>query len=340
MKTRAKFLVLLLATVATLLLAVGQGSVHIPMGDILSMVGQRLFGFSPAVPVAANMQSIFFQIRMPRVLLAFLVGAALAVSGVLMQSVLRNPLASSFTLGVSSGAAMGASLAIMTGAGFLGLFTLPAFGLIFGLITVALAVGLAARMDKTMGNTTIVLTGMAFSMFANAMISLIVSLSHDNAQRIIFWQMGSFSLKDWSHPAILFPVAIVGVLVALYFSREMDMMTFGEEQAKAAGVDILPVKRILLGTGAVITGCAVSMVGVIGFVDLFTPHVARRLFGARHRLVVPAAALLGGVFMVLCDLVARTVVSPIELPVGAVTSAIGAPFFIYLYFSGRRGKAC
>ncbi|MEG2086763.1 MAG: iron ABC transporter permease [Angelakisella sp.] len=328
MKTAAKFLTLLLLSLAALLLAVGLGSVAIAPA--------QLWGILQGDPALDTLSSILFHIRMPRALLAFVVGGALSVSGVLMQSVLRNPLASSFTLGISSGAAVGAGVAVLCGASFAGIFTMPLFGLGFGLLTVFLAVWLASKLDKNLGNTTIILTGMAFSMFANAMITFLMALSRENALRVVYWQMGSFAMKSWRELLVLFPVTLLCSLFVLRYSSEMDLMTFGEEQAQSSGVDIVRVKWTLLGVGAALTGVAVSLVGVIGFVDLFTPHVARKIFGSRHRVVLPAAALLGGIFMTLCDLLSRTLVSPIELPVGAVTAALGAPFFIYLYFNRKR----
>ncbi|MGL5259327.1 MAG: FecCD family ABC transporter permease [Lachnospiraceae bacterium] len=338
MKIKSKFMILIIIAIVALILAIGIGSVFIPVPDLLKIIGNNLLGFTYAIYPDDTLVSIFLKIRLPRALLAFIAGSALSVSGVIVQSILRNPLASSYTLGISSGAAVGASISILFGFTFLGSLTLPFFGLCFGLLTVVLAVGLANRIDKNMGNTTIILTGMAFSMFANAMISFFMTWSKEGAQRIIFWQLGSFSLKDWTHPTILFPVALIGIGIAMYFAKELDLMTFGEEQAKASGVSIYKIKWLLLSVAAVITGFTVSMVGIIGFVDLFTPHIARRIFGAKHKLVIPSAAIMGGTFMVLCDLVARTLTSPTELPVGAVTSAIGAPFFIYLYFERKAGK--
>lgn len=337
MKTKKIFTILIAAAVLALVIGIGVGSVYIPAPDIFKILAKTLFGTEFQVVPDKNIEAIFLNIRLPRALLAFIVGAALSVSGVIVQSILRNPLASSYTLGISSGAVVGASLAILFGFSFLGLYTIPFFGIVFGLLTVFLAIFIACRIDQNMMSTTIILTGMALSMFASSITSFLMSVSKESAQRIIFWQMGSFSMKDWIHPIMLFPITLIGILIALFFSKEMDLMTFGEEQAKAAGVDVIKIKWILLGIGAILTGFAVSLVGVIGFVDLFTPHVARKLLGAKHRVVIPAAAIMGGIFMILCDLIARTITSPAELPVGAVTSFIGAPFFIYLYFDKGRG---
>jgi iron complex transport system permease protein len=271
--------------------------------------------------------------------LAFLVGGAVAVSGSVMQSVLKNPLASSYTLGVSSGASLGAALIIVTGftIPFLGVFTLPVTGLVFGLATVFSAVKFAAMMDKSLETNTIILVGMVFSLFVNAMLTLVTAMARDHLAQLTYWQMGSFSLKDWSNVIILFPLVLIGVILIQNFSKEMDIMTFGEDQAFTMGVDVHKVKWSLLSLSAALTGSAVAFVGVIGFIDLIAPHVVRKIFGSSHKIVIPMSMLFGGSFMVICDLVARTIISPSELPVGAITALIGAPFFAYVYFSRRKG---
>jgi iron complex transport system permease protein len=281
--------------------------------------------------------SIIWNLRLPRALLAFVVGAALSVSGAVMQSVLKNPLASSYTLGVSSGASLGAAIVILLGISLpaLNLFTLPALGFALGLGTIVLSISVASRLDGNLENNTIVLTGMVISLFTNAVVTLVSSLSREHLQRLIYWQMGSFQLKDWPTVFILCPVTLAGVVAVAHYAREMDMLTFGEEQAKSMGVDTKRVKWILLVIAAALTGSAISFVGVIGFVDLVAPHVVRKIFGSAHRYVIPMSAVLGGGFMVACDLVARTVIPLQELPVGAVTAIIGAPFFARVYFARR-----
>lgn len=338
MNKKVKIIIILIISLITLIMAVGIGSVPIPPSISVKILLNKLFNISFQGNVDPIQESILWQIRFPRAILAFLSGGGLAVSGVMMQSILRNPLASSYTLGVSSGAAVGASIAILFGSAMFGAFTLPIFGLTFGLLTVFLAIALASKLDKSMENNTIILTGMAFSLFANSVITILMSFAKQELQRLVFWQLGSFALKDWSQPLILLPVVIIFTIVAMRYSKEMDIMTFGEEEAKVSGVDMNRLKWILISVSAILTGCIVSMVGIIGFIDLFTPHVARRIFGSKHKYVVPASFLLGGCFMVFCDLIARTILSPTELPVGAVTALIGAPFFIYLYFSGRKAR--
>ncbi len=167
-------------------------------------------------------------------------------------------------------------------------------------------------------------------------MNLLASINPLYAQRIELWQWGSFSMRSWSSVAVLLPVTGLGLLFFLRYTREMDVMTFGEEQALAMGVELRKCKKMLIGAVAVLTGTAVAFVGIIGFVDLIAPHVVRRMFGPAHRRVLPAAALFGGTFMVLCDLAARTLVDGREIPIGSITALLGAPFFIYVYFAGRR----
>jgi iron complex transport system permease protein len=296
-----------------------------------------VFGVELPTAIKATSVSILWNLRLPRALLAFIVGAALSVSGAVMQSVLRNPLASSFTLGVSSGASLGAAIVILYGftIPMVGAFTLPFMGFLFGFFTILLVIALASRLDRHMENLTIILVGMVFSMFISSITTLMSVMKHEQMQRLMFWQMGSFSMKDWEPVFILVPLVFLGIIFIIHYNRELDMMTFGEEKAKTMGVDLKTVKWKLLVSTSVLTGSAVAFSGVIGFVDLITPHVVRRIFGSPHRLVIPISAMFGGAFMVVCDLVARMVLSPSELPVGTVTALIGAPFFVYIYFSRR-----
>lgn len=334
-----KVLISILVSIIVIIMGVGLGSVNVPPFDIVNVISNKIF----STPLPPDMQgvsiSIVWNLRLPRTLLAFIVGGALAVSGTVMQSVLKNPLASSYTLGVSSGASLGAAIVIVTGFNIptLGMFTLPAVGLTFGLLTVFLAVKFASRMDKNLENNTIILVGMVFSLFVNAVLTLITAMAKDHLAQLTFWQMGSFSLKDWSSVIILFPIVLVGVIIIQNYSRELDIMTFGEDQAFTIGVDVHKIKWILLGLSAALTGSAISFVGVIGFIDLIAPHVVRRIFGSSHKIVIPMSMLFGGSFMIICDLIARTIISPSELPIGAITALVGAPFFAYVYFSKRKG---
>lgn len=342
MKTKIKILLSIVLSIIVLILGVGIGSVFVLPGDIIAMVSNKIFHTDLPSTIPKTSEAIIWSIRLPRTLIAFVVGAALAVSGTVMQSVLKNPLASSYTLGVSSGASLGAAVVIVSGFSFpfIGGLTLPIFGLVFGLLTVYLSVSFSSRLDKNLENYTIILVGMVFSLFINAILTLLIALYKESVSRLTYWQMGSFSMQEWKNFYILLPVVLIGGIILTKYSRELDILTFGENEAFTMGVDIRRTKWLLLGISAALTGFAISFVGVIGFIDLIAPHVVRKIFGSSHRIVIPMSMFFGGSFMVLCDLMARTIIAPIELPVGAVTALVGAPFFAYLYFSKRNVVSC
>ncbi len=336
MNKRLILISFVLISVLSMVIAVSFGTVVIPLDQTWSVIMNKIFNTELDMAITDNTVSIIASLRLPRVLLAFVSGALLSLSGVMMQSVLKNPLASSFTLGVSSGAALGASIAIMLGISIFGTYTLTVFGLTGAIITVFLSLAVAKKVDKNLKNNSVILTGMAFSLFANAIITIIMTISRESLQRIIYWQMGTFSIRQPEYLTIQSILLVVSLIVLIRKSSTLDVLTLGDEEAYVSGVNVQKEKIGLLTFGAFITGIVVSMVGIIGFVDLFTPHIARKIFGASHKYVIVASALLGGIFIVLCDLAARTITPPMELPVGAITAAFGGPMFIYIYFSKRK----
>ncbi|MDR2481764.1 MAG: iron ABC transporter permease [Spirochaetaceae bacterium] len=280
---------------------------------------------------------IIWQLRLPRVLLAFLSGGCLAVSGAAIQSILKNQLASPYILGVSSGASLGAAFVMLSGAAipFFPAFTLPLTGFLFALLTTMIVATGSSRLDKTMSNNTIVLFGMVTSLFINAVLALLVALYRKELDALIMWQMGSFAFRGWPYLKILVPFFLVGMIGILRWTREMDIMTFGDEHALSAGVEVKSAKRGIFLFSTLLTGSAVAVSGVIGFVDLIAPHVSRKITGAEHRFVIPVSFITGGTLCVAADLLARTLISPSELPVGALTALIGAPLFIWIYFKKK-----
>ena len=324
-----------------LIVAIRQGSVYISLRDLMGIIGGHITGKGTPADVEPMMDSIFWTIRMPRALMAFMVGGALSISGACMQALLQNPLASSYTLGVSSGASLGAALVIILEISIpvLAGFMLPFAGFAFGLITVVCALLLASAIDKSVSNTTVVLIGMILSLFVNGIMNFLSSLYSDNSKQLHLWMMGSFSARTWTHCAIMLPVCIFGLVCLMLMSRKLDIMSFGDLQAQAMGVDSKNTKNVAILICALLTGVSVAFTGVIGFVDLAAPHVVRKIFGPSHKLVIPMSFLYGGAFMALCDLISRTLLSPREIPVGAVTALIGAPFFAYVFFASRRKRA-
>jgi len=316
------------------------GSSGISLGDTVLIIAHKVFRTPLAPDIDPKNVSIVWLLRLPRVLLAFLVGGCLSMSGAVCQSILRNPLASPYILGVSSGASLGAGIIIISGITLplLSGFTLPLTGFVFGLATVFFVAAFSSRIDRSMSNNTIILCGMVLSLFLNALLTTLSAVFSDDLRRIALWQMGSFALRGWTYILLLLPFFAIGTAGIFLYTKEMDILSFGDDQAKSSGVETGALRKKLLALCAVLTGAAVALSGVIGFVDLIAPHAARRIIGSRHRHLIPMSFILGGSLMVLTDLVARTVISPSELPVGAITALIGAPFFAWVYFRRRRGS--
>ena len=327
--------------VFTVILGVAIGSINIAPFDITKIIFSKITGNQLDDSITIPMQTIVWELRLPRVLLAFLVGAALSASGAVVQSVLRNPLASPFTLGVSSGASLGAGIVIAYSVTlpFFSNLTLPIAGLLSGFITVYISILFASKVDKNLQGTTIVLCGMVLSMFINAVFMIVAGMSGDRMQEIMKWQMGSFSSKGWEYVKILAIVFVVCIIILMFFSKELDILSFGEQEALSIGVNTKKVKWILITISTVLTGFAVAFAGVIGFVDLVAPHIVRRAVTSKHKYVIILSALFGGIIMVVADLVSRSIISPRELPIGAVTALVGAPFFAFIYFKRRKSNA-
>jgi len=337
MSSRNRVITGIIISLLLIMAAASLGSSGISLRDTVLIVLHKIFRLPLNADIDPKNVSIVWLLRLPRVLLAFLIGGCLAISGAVCQSVLRNPLASPYILGVSSGASLGAGIIIISGIALplLGSFSLPLTGFVFGLLTVFFVVAFSSRLDKSMTNNTIILCGMVFSLFLNALLTLLSAVFSDDLRRIALWQMGSFAMRGWTYIQLLLPFLLVGTAGILLYTKEMDIMTFDDDQAKSAGVETTKLRKKLLALCAVLTGAAVALSGVIGFVDLIAPHAARKITGSKHRYLIPMSFVAGGSLMVITDLIARTIISPSELPVGAITALIGAPFFAWVYFKGR-----
>ena len=331
---KSKVIFTIAVTIIIMLSAVLIGTVDIKISDIINIILYKLFNLPLVKELKPNSISIIWNLRLPRVFLAFLVGAALSASGTVIQSILKNPLASPYTLGVSSGSSFCAGLVIVFGISIpiIGNITLPLFGFISGLVTFFAVIAFAKKVDERLSNNTIILVGMVFSLFINASLLILTSLYRENIESIVLWQMGSFSLRGWGYVRAALIFFIIGIIGVIKYTKEMDLLTFGEDEAKSNGVETEKIKIRLMIYSSILTGSAVALSGIIGFVDLIAPHVARKFFGSRHIYVLPMSAIFGGMLMVVSDIIARTIIAPSELPVSAVTALIGAPFFAYIYF--------
>jgi len=278
-------------------------------------------------------------VRLARIVLALVVGGALALAGAVYQGVLLNPLADPFTLGVSTGAAFGASLAIIAGVGgihLLGISSLPVAAFA-GALTALYLVYLLGRMDGRIHVTTLVLAGIIVSTFLSACISLLKSLNEDSVSTIVFWIMGSLSGRSWTHVILVIPYVVLGCGVILWYTRELDLLSLGDVQAQHLGVDVQRLRFCLLLASSLVTAAAVSVSGVIGFVGLVVPHLVRLAIGPGHRRLLPAVLLLGGLLVLIADTIARSLLaSGEELPVGVVTAILGGPFFCYLLLHRKK----
>ena len=293
----------------------------------------RLWQLVVAGPVQGDLDNaIFWQIRMPRVLVACLVGAALAVAGVILQDLFLNPLTDPYVTGVSSGAALGATIGIVLHWSNLPWVTVLA--LVGGLGTLTL-VWMAARRRGRIDIFVLLLAGVTIAYLASAVVTVLMISANQDMHAIIYWLMGSFSGRGWADVEIAL-VTLPFMAVPLFFTAEMDILLQGEKRALELGVEVERTKRLLLVTAGVLTALAVSVSGIIGFVGLVVPHIVRLLVGPGHRALLPVSLLVGAAMMVVADLLSRMVISPNEIPVGVVTTFVGAPLFVYLLRRGRR----
>ncbi|MCM3741941.1 iron ABC transporter permease [Oceanobacillus luteolus] len=339
MKSNAiKYILALTFLLFAALFAISIGSVYVPIMDIIKIVGREAFNLPIGSDVESMYVSIVYDIRLPRVILAGLVGASLAIAGAAFQGLLRNPLAEPYILGVSSGASVGAVSTLFFGISLpvIGIYTLPFLSILTALATILIVLYFARKIDRTMRVETIILTGIIFSSFLGAFISLIIALTGDELQQIIGWLLGSVSMRGWKYVGIILPFFILGSLLLLLNAKELNAMSLGEERAQHLGVDVEKRKLLILLAGSVLTGAAVAVSGTIGFVGLVIPHLTRKLWGPDHTHLLPLSMMIGAGFLILTDLLSRTIISPQVLPVGVITALVGAPVFAFILIRQRK----
>jgi len=311
-------------TIAVLLWAPTVGSTAISLGRV----------FDRSIPWDSNVDAqIFFVARLPRVIAGALVGATLAAAGVVLQALLRNPLATPFTLGVSAGASLGAMLAVTMRLefGLLGISSIPLASFAGSIVATGIVYALASSQRRGLSTNVLLLAGVTLNAFFSALI-LFVQYVADFAEalRAIRWMMGGLDVASYSPIVAAMPFVLVAMGAFAFLPRTLNLLSVGAEAAAARGVDVVSSQRVAFLSASLATGAAVSLGGPIGFIGIVVPHLVRLLVGADHRIVLPASALFGASFLVLCDLAARTVMAPLEIPVGVVTALIGGPFFLWL----------
>ena len=281
-------------------------------------------------------EKIIMNIRAPRVLMALFTGAGLAISGVTFQGLFKNPMGDPFVLGVSSGAALGATIGLIFNLeknNYI-LVTLLAFG---GAIVTLLLVYNIARVGNKIPIEILLLSGIAISFLCNSLISLIMILKKESMDKIIYWTLGSLNTSSYKQILLIAPIVVLGGLFIYRRYKDLNILSIGEEDAYSLGVEVEKVKKELIIISSLIVAALVSVTGIIGFVGLIIPHIARIIVGSNHRELVPFSFILGALFLVICDTISRIIIAPGELPVGAVTALLGAPYFIYLLWKKKRG---
>lgn len=336
----AVFAVLGVGLAAAIVAGVSVGAVSVPVVEVLRMAARAL-GFRGAPAPEAMHATIIGALRLPRVLSAALVGSSLAVAGVAMQGLFRNPMASPEILGISAGGSLGAVAVITSGLASASLLVLPAATMVGALLAAALIYLIASARGGGTSLLFIVIAGMAVSSLFNGLVSGMLLFSKQYEVNVyLFWTMGDFEGRGWQHLALAAPVLVPGIVALAMFSRDLNLFTLGEEGARSLGMNVETVKRLLLALSALVTGAAISVSGPVGFVGLLVPHLLRLLVGPDHRVLVPASALGGAVFLLLCDLAGRAIAPPFQIRVGIITAVLGSPYLLWLVVrSQRRGSA-
>jgi len=323
----------------TIVLAIAVGSSPIPVYDVLTSLLSKIPGlenlFSFTYPSDwARTQSIIFGIRLPIVLLGAFVGASLAVSGTCMQGLFRNPMADPFVIGISAGAALGSVIALALEIVYAinATYVAPFFAFAGALGAVLLVYGIS-RVGGSVPVETLLLAGVAVAAFLSAVTSVVVYVYSGDVIRVFFWMAGSLGAARWIDVMTVLPVCVIGTILLFFFSRDLNGVVLGEETAQTLGIDVETTKKIILVISSLITASAVATSGTIGFVGLITPHIMRHFVGPDHRILIPSSAVAGGIFLIWCDAITRTI---IKVPVAMVTALFGAPFFIYLLLRRKR----
>ncbi|MFC1508777.1 FecCD family ABC transporter permease [Candidatus Omnitrophota bacterium] len=308
--------ILLLSVSILVILSFFIGPVKIPAGEIFT---ERYFDI--------------LKLRLFRIILAVAAGSGLSLAGVILQGVLRNPLAEPYVLGVSSGSGLGAVIGLLFFSTSIAVHTLAFAG---GILTIVLVYNLAG-VNKRLSPENMIISGIVVNaLFSALLMFLISSFSGAKVHSVVWWLLGNLQVYKASHVAVVVLAVLAGYLVTVIFSKELNALSLGEEEAMHLGVDVEKVKRILLLVAAFITAIVVSMCGIIGFVGLMMPHIARRLFGPSHKILIVSSVLMGAAFLLLCDIFSRSVMAPREVPIGVVTAFIGVPFFIYILKISRK----
>jgi iron complex transport system permease protein len=340
LKHRLLLIISLVVLVIIMLISSTIGIADISILNALKIVLSKIPGINMLVsmePINSTHEMIVLNIRMPRIVLAAAIGALLSIVGGCFQGLFRNPMADPYVLGISNGAGLGATIAIVFGLESvllgIGMVSLLAFA---GALATTVVVYTIANVGGRLPSTNLLLSGVAVGLFEYSLITVLMIFRRDKIEGIFMWMMGSVNAASWEQVVFLVPITIIGVIILCLFARDLNVISSNEETAKSLGVNVEVIKKLILGICSLLIAVCVSVSGIIGFVGLVVPHAARLIVGSDHRSMLPFSAVGGAVFLVICDTLARSVMAPTELPVGAVTSLFGAPYFIYLLIKSKK----
>lgn len=322
------------------IVSISFGSVKIPFTHTIRVILNMLFNIGDISDIPETIITIITNIRLPRIIMASIVGSSLSLAGAVMQGLLKNPLADGSSLGVASGASIGATIAIALG------ISLPIFSefsiiitsIIFAFISLFLVLFAVKKIDSKMSTNTVILAGVIFSMFASSISSLILAVFSNDTKKIVFWTLGSLASSNMSKVLLILPIFLICVVYILSKTSELNVFQIGEEGAKYLGVNTKKTKIMLFIFSSALVGMSVSMTGNIGFVGLIIPAIVRMIVKTDYKLILPFSMVIGSSFLCLTDLISRTVVSPSELPIGTVTSLFGAVIFVYILYNFKKRK--
>lgn len=328
-------LVLLLLTV--IVVSTGMGYISISPFEVIRIVISRISGVTELLE---GIQGVFpyvvMDVRLPRILTSAIVGAGLSIAGAIFQGILLNPLADPYTLGISAGAAFGASIALLLDITFLEIYSVPLFAFV-GAVATLFAVIFLSSFNGQASSHSLILSGIIVAAILSAGISFLKYVADEQVSIIIFWLMGSFGSKTWADVFLTFIFVLIGFVVSIFYARDLNIMSLGDRSAASLGIETNRVRVILLVTASLITAICVSVSGIIGFVGLIIPHLMRFFVGPDNRRLIPAAALVGATLLLCADTITRAVL-PQEIPIGVLTALIGGPLFCYIFKQGRIGR--
>lgn len=329
--------ILALLLFLAVMLTTTMGYMHIPVADIVHIIVNGITGVSPDAMSDPSIAYVVMDVRLPRVLTAALVGAGLAVSGVIYQGILLNPLADPYTLGISSGAAFGASMALLANLSMIGQFSTPACAFIGAIITLFLVMRLST-FNNQISPQTLILSGVIVGAILSAGISFLKYLADEQVAVIIFWLMGSFASSSWQGVVTAGVVVTAGSIGCMFFSRDLNIISLGRRSSDALGVETMKIRTILLLLASFITAVCVAISGIIGFIGLIIPHLMRYLVGPDNRKLLPVSALAGALLLLGADTLTRAVL-PVEIPIGVLTALLGGPFFCIIFRQKQKGRS-